>query len=385
MKLKLLKMVLAIISLFAFSEAKSVKIGLITTLTSPAGYLGQDIRDGFLLAVEDGKLGGVKVDVIVGDDGRKPAVGKKLADKMMKKDKVDIFTGVVFSNVFGAVAPTVLKKKAFYVSPNAAPSAFAGKKCNANYFSVAWQNDSLHEAAGALANKIGYKKSVLIAPNYPAGIDSFKGYSRIFKGQKVAKILTKLGQKDYAVEISKIKSSGADSLFVFLPGGMGINFLKQYAAAGLTKKIPVITSFVNADVKLLKAVGNPMEGVQSASHWSHTMNMRSREFTKSFQDKYGRMPTVYASQGYETALLIGSALKATKGKVSRNSSAFRKALKKADFKSLREDFKFGNNNHPIQNWHGRIVTKDSNGKLYNKITSTILTNHTDIYNKQCNN
>jgi branched-chain amino acid transport system substrate-binding protein len=377
--------IIAIILACGFLYATPVKIGFITTLSTPAGYLGQDAKDGFMLAIKDGKLNGIEVDIKVANDEFKPALGKKLADKMLKKDGVRIFTGIIFSNVLTAVAPSVLRKKgAFYISANAGPSAFAGKKCNKNYFATAWQNDNLHEAAGALANSLGYKKAALIAPNYPAGRDAISGFKRTFKGSKLKPIYTKLGQSDYGVEISKIKNLGVDSLFIFLPGGMGINFLKQYSANNLNSKIPIITSFVNTDEKILNAIGKPMIGIYSASHWSGSMNLRSKQFVKAFKDAYGREPTPYAAQAYESAMLIGNGLKASKGNIKKYPNKFRNALKKDNISYLRDGARFGNNNHPIQNWHGRVVSKRSDGSLYNKIVQdNILYNHQDAYASKC--
>lgn len=377
--------VIAIILACGFLYSAPVKIGFITTLSTPAGYLGQDAKDGFMLAVKDGKLNGIEVDVKVANDAFNPAVAKKIADKMIKKDNVRIFTGVIFSNVLGAVAPSVLRKKgAFYISGNAAPSAFAGKKCNKNYFATAWQNDNLHEAAGALANSLGYKKTALIAPNYPAGRDAISGFQREFKGKTLKPIYTQLKQSDYAVEISKVKNSGVDSLFIFLPGGMGINFLKQYSASNLNSKIPIVTSFVNTDEKILKAIGGSMLGIYSASHWSGDMNTKSKNFVNEFKDTYKREPTPYAAQAYETAMLIGEGLKAINGNIKKHPTKFRNTLKKANLAYLRDNAKFGTNNHPIQDWHGRIVSKRSDGSLYNKVVqNNILSNHKDAYSQKC--
>ncbi len=189
-----------------------VTVGLVTTLSTGSGYLGQDVRDAFLLAIKegDGKLGGVPVNLLVEDDGLKPADGKQIVDRFLKRDNADIVTGVIFSNVAVAVVPSVLEAGKFYVSPNAGPSDFAGEKCNPNYFVASWQNDSLHEAAGAYAQKLGYKKAVILAPNYPAGRDALAGFKRFFKGEITGEIYTKLVQKDYAAELAQIRAAQPD-------------------------------------------------------------------------------------------------------------------------------------------------------------------------------
>ena len=366
--------------------ADPVKIGMITTLSTGAGYLGQEVRDGFMLAVDEegGKLGGTPVKVMIEDDGRKPGNGKQIAERFLKREKAQIITGVIFSNISPVVAPMTLKAGAFYISPNSAPSTFAGAKCNKDYFAVAWQNDNLHEAAGMLANKLGYKNAFILAPNYRAGKDSLAGFKRYFKGKIAGEIYTKLGQKDYAAEIAQIRAAKPDMVFHFLPGGMGIAFLKQYVQAGLKKDIPLVVSSVSMDHRIMSAVGEMAIGVNNASHWNADFdNAANRKFVAGYMKKYGKVPTVFASQGYDTAKLIASALKATGGKVLDAKDAFRAALKRADFQSVRGAFKFGNNNHPIINWYGRVVEKGKGGKLVNRTTGKISENHQDAYAKDC--
>jgi branched-chain amino acid transport system substrate-binding protein len=201
-----------------------VKIGLITTLSGPGGYIGADIRDGFLLAVEmeGGKLGGVPVQVIVEDDGFKPGQGKQIADKFLKTEKIKLFTGIVFSNIAGATVPDILDADAIYVSPNAAPSNFAGKECHKSYYVVSWQNDSLHESAGQNVTNLGYKRAFILAPNYQAGKDALAGFKRLFKGEVVGEAYTRLDQTDYAPEMAQIRATKPDVVFQFHPGGLGI-------------------------------------------------------------------------------------------------------------------------------------------------------------------
>lgn len=366
--------------------AEPIKIGMITTLSTGAGYLGEDVRDGFLLAVkeESGKLGGTEVEVMVEDDGRKPGNGKQIADRFLKREKAEIITGVIFSNVSPVVAPMALKAGAFYISPNSAPSLFAGKGCHENYFVASWQNDSLHESAGVYANELGYNNAYILAPNYQAGKDSLAGFKRYFKGEITGETYTKLGQTDYAAEIAKIRAAKPEMVFQFLPGGMGINFMKQYAQAGLKDSVPLVVSAVSMDDKIMGAVKDAAVGVRSTAHWSMNQdNAANAKFVEGFKATYGRNPTVYASQGYDTAKLIASALKATGGKVSADADGFRAALKKADFASVRGEFKFSNNNHPINNWLGQVVEKADDGTITNKIVKVVAPNHVDAYTSEC--
>lgn len=366
------------------SAQAAVKIGMVTTLTTKAGYLGEDIRDGFQLAIEQegGKLGGVPVELLVEDDGRKPGKGRQIAERFIKKDGVRIMTGIVFSNVLLAVAPKVVKQGVFYVSPNAGPSKLAGKGCDRNFFNAAWQNDNLHEVMGQYVTDAGYKTAYLLAPNYPAGKDALAGFKRYFKGKVVGEVYTKLGQSDYAAELANLRAAKPEAVFFFLPGGMGINFLKQYQQAGLAGSIPVFGPAFSFDARILKAVGDAAVGVKNGSQWNWDFdNAANKQFVAAFKKKYGRMPTLYASQGYDTARLIGSALKATGGK-PENQDAFRKALEKADFESVRGAFRFGSNHFPIQDLYVREVVKDDSG-IYNRTVKKVFSDHGDAYAAQC--
>lgn len=367
------------------ASAEPVKIGMITTLSTKAGYLGEDIRDGFELAIEQegGKLGGIPVDLLVDDDQRKPEKARQIADRYMKKDGVKIMTGIVFSNVALAVAPKVVRSGVVYVGANAGPSALAGKNCNPNYFSVSYQNDNLDEVVGQYATDAGIKDVYLIAPNYPAGKDHLAGFKRYYKGKISGEVYTKLGQADYAPEIANIRATKPSAVFFFLPGGMGINFIKQYAQAGLNKDIPLLGPAFSFDERLLGAVGDAAVGTINGSQWTHDLdNAANKQFVEAFRAKYGRTPTLYASQGYDAARLIGSALKAVNGDVS-DLAAFQAAVKKADFESVRGNFKFGNNNHPVQDFYVREVVKTDDGKTTNKTLKKVFTDHVDAYAGLC--
>ena len=360
----------------ASAEDGKVKIGLITTLTGGGAGLGIDIRDGFLLGIQ--QSGNDGLEVVVEDDQRKPDIAVQLADKMIQSEKVDIMTGIVWSNLALAVAPAATAQGKFYISPNAGPAQLAGRGCHENYFNVAWQNDGPHEAAGAHAKEVGFKKPFIMAPNYPAGKDASTGFKRMFAGELSGEIYTKLGQTDYAAEIAQIRASGADGIFFFLPGGMGISFLKQYADSGID--LPIVGPAFSFDQTILAAVGEAAMGIHNTAQWSPDQdNDASRAFVASFQEAYGRLPSIYAQQGFDTANLIASA--AAKADVS-DTDAFREALRAADFVSTRGDFKFGNNQHPIQDFVVREVIKD--GDVYtNKTIGVALEDRQDAYAAEC--
>ena len=358
------------------AQAEPLKVGMITTLSGGGAGLGIDVRDGFMLALK--MSGTTDVEVVIEDDQRKPDVAVQLADKMIQSDKVDVLTGIIWSNLAMAVVPAAVGQGKFYLSPNAGPSQLAGKGCDKNYFNVAWQNDNLHEAAGAYANDADYSKTFILAPNYPAGKDALTGFKRFFKGDIAQEIYTQLGQTDYAAEIAQIRASGADSVFFFLPGGMGIAFLKQYAGSGVD--LPVVGPAFSFDQGILQAVGEAALGVRNTSQWSKDIdNAANKAFVDGFQAEYGRLPSLYASQGYDTANLLLSAM--AKADVS-DPDAFRAALAAADFASVRGDFAFGPNHHPIQDIYVREVIKE--GDVYtNKIVSKALVAHSDAYAADC--
>ncbi|MBB4261377.1 ABC transporter substrate-binding protein [Bradyrhizobium sp. CIR3A] len=364
---------------------EAVKIGLVTSLSGPGGYLGQDIRDGFALAIDTGggKLGGVPVQVIVEDDGAKPGQGKQIVDRLLKNDKVKIFTGIVFSNVAGATVPDVLDAGALYVSANAGPSTFAGKGCHPNYFVVTWQNDSLHESAGELANKLGYKSVYLVAANYQAGKDALEGFKRFYKGKIAGESFTRLDQTDFAAEFAQIRAADPEALFQFEPGGLGIAFLRQYQQSGLKDKIPMVVSGASLDAVSLSVVGDAALGVNVTSHWNSDFdNPANKAFMEAWEKKYHRPASYYASQGYDTALAIGAALKIVGGKLD-DANAVRQAMLKADFQSTRGAFKFGRNQHPVQDWYALKAEKTADGKLALNTKGKVLSDHGDAYAKDC--
>ncbi|MCB2169685.1 MAG: ABC transporter substrate-binding protein [Deltaproteobacteria bacterium] len=373
------------LSVVPVQAMEPVKIGMITTLSTKAGYLGEEIRDGFQLAIdqEGGKLGGIPVELLVDDDGRKPEKAKQIADRFIKRDKVKILTGIVFSNVAIAVVPKVVQQDVIYISANAGPSLLAGKGCHPNYFNVAYQNDNLDEVVGKYVTEAGFKNVYLLAPNYPAGKDHLTGFKRYYEGAIAGEVYTKLGQSDYAAEIAALRAAKPDAVFFFLPGGMGINFIKQYAQAGLNQTIPVFGPAFSFDERLLQAVKDAALGVKNGSQWTHDLdNPANRQFVADYRKAYGRTPTLYASQGYDAARLLGSALKAVNGDVSQ-MDALRQAIRKADFETVRGKFAFSANQHPVQDLYIREVVKDADGTYTNKTLKAVFTDHSNVYLKDC--
>jgi branched-chain amino acid transport system substrate-binding protein len=368
------------------ADADPVRIGMVTTLSTSAGYLGADVRDGFRLAIKQGggALGGVPVELLVEDDDRDPGKGREVAERFVTRDGVKIMTGIIFSNVALAVIPKAVKDGVIYVSPNAGPSQLAGKGCHPYHFNVAWQNDNLHEAMGQYATNAGFGRMVILAPNYPAGKDALAGFKRFYSGgEVVSEVYTTLGQADYAAEIAAIRNDAPDAVFFFLPGGMGINFMKQFHQAGLGESVQLIGSGFSADHKLLNAVGEAAEGMLNSAQWSPDLDTPvNAAFVEAYLAEYGAVPTIYSQQGYDAALAIGAALKATGGDLS-DLDAFAAALKAADFASPRGDFRFGTNNFPVQDIYLRKAVMQADGTLRNEVQGVIFEDHVDAYAAEC--
>ncbi|MDR5653593.1 ABC transporter substrate-binding protein [Ruixingdingia sedimenti] len=362
MKKRLLASTMLCLTAGAALAQEPVKIGFITTLVGPAGYLGQDVRDGFLLAAgSDPALGGIPVEILIEDDALKPANGRQAAERFLNDEGIRLITGVVFSNIASAVVPEVVDSGAIFVSPNAGPSEFAGADCHENYFVMSWLTDTMQGSAGMNAKRLGYKRAVVVAPNYQAGKDAIAGFTRYFDGEIVAELFTPLGHAEFSNEIAQIRSVAPDVVFQFQPGASGIAFLKQYAQAGLD--IPLVVSEPSLDHAILKAVGDAAVGVQVSGAWNADLPFPvNAEFVKTFVDTYGRMPTMYAAQGYDTAQAIGAALKAVGGSLD-DTAAFRAAMLRADFDSVRGNFSFGPNQHPVQDWYAIGIEKKADGTL----------------------
>src|SRR5450830_1351032 len=350
---------------FSAQAADVVKIGFLTTLSGPASAPGVDERHGFTLALKTlgGKLGGVRAEVITVDDQFSPDAAKQGADRLLKREKVDILTGFVYSNILLAVAP----------------AAFASKTV---VISASYQNDATHEAAGKLMADKGYKRVAVIAPNYPAGKDASAGFKRFLKKEPAIELFPKLGQLDFATEIAQLRAANIDAVYFFLPGGMGVNFVKQYAAAGMDPKIVRVMPAYDADQQMLSN-GDLLAGVANTGQWSADLpNEQNRAFVAAFVKEYGHQPSMYSSQAYDAAMLIDSAVKAVGGKVE-NREALIAAIKAANFKSVRGGFKFAANHYPIQNQYARVITKAADGKYVNNMTQTLMTDHVDAYVGEC--
>lgn len=375
---------LALAGTGAAQAQEPLKIGIVTVLSGPQAALGGQLRDGFLLAVKDrgGKLGGRPVETILIDDELKPDVAVTKVRAMLERDKPDFVVGPVFSNILMAIHKPVTESGGILISPNAGTSNFAGKQCHENFFVTSYQNDQPHEVLGKYAQDKGYKRAYIMAPNYQAGKDSLAGFKRHFKGEIVDEVYTPLGQLDFSAELAKIAAAKPDVFFVFMPGGMGVNLVKQYRQAGLAEKLPFLSAFT-VDESTLPAQQDAAVGFLSGMSWAPNMdNAQSKKFVAAYEAAYGAVPASYAMQAYDAAQLIDSALTQTKG-ATTDKAALRAALKKADFASLRGKFKFNTNQYPVQDFYVVKVAKRADGKFQTEIAEKVFSDYGDTYAKDC--
>jgi len=353
------------------------------TLSGPAAVLGEHGRDGFLLAVEKlgGKLGGMDTEVIVVDDERKPDVAVNKAKELVERDGVDFVVGPIFSNILIAIMKPVTEGGAILISPNAGTSNFAGAECNKNFFVTSYQNDQVHEVLGKYAQDKGYKRMFLMAPNYQAGKDAIAGVKHSFKGEVVNEAYTPLGNMDFSAELAQIAAEQPDAVYAFMPGGMGVNLVKQYRQAGL-ENIPFLSAFT-VDETTLPAQQDAAVGFYGGANWAPNLdNPLNKEFVAAFEKKIDRVPGTYAAQAYDAAMLIDSAVKAVNGDLS-DKDALIAAMEKADFKSVRGDFSFGPNHYPIQDFYLVQVGKRDDGKYQTQIVEKIFDDYADNYAADC--
>lgn len=361
-----------------------IKIGFMAELSGPQGAIGQDQLDGFMLLVErnGGKLGGVSAQVLKEDSQLKPEVAAQIVERLIDKDKVSVITGFTFSNVMMAVYKSAAEKEVFFISSNAGPSPVAGAQCSPYVFSVAKQNDEEAEGMGKYAADKGYKHVYAMAPNYVAGKDFVGGFKRYYKEPLVDEVYTPLNQADFSVELSQLAAAKPDAVFAFYPGGLGINFVRQYQQAGLLGKIPLLTASTTDGVGL-PAMKETALGIISGTFWGPDFaNPVSRQFVDDFERKYKRVPSQYAAQAFDSALLLDSAIARVNGNVS-DKKGFAAALKAGDFKSVRGSFKFNHNNFPIQDVYVFEVARDAQDRIGLKTIGMALKDHQDAYQASC--
>lgn len=367
----------------ALSEDGKVRIGLIYTLSGPAAVLGEQARDGFLMAAEElgNTFGGLEAEIIVVDDEQKPDLAVSRARELVESNKVDFVIGPIFSNVLYAILPPVTEGGAFMISTNAGTSSLAGKECNPNLFVTSYQNDQMHEVSGKYAQDQGFANVFMIAPNYQAGKDAMTGFQHSYTGNIAGELLVPLGQLDYSGELAQIAAMQPDAVFAFMPGGMGVNFVKQFKQAGL-EGIPFLSTFT-VDESTLPAQKEAALGMFAGSNWAPDLDTpENQAFTAAYIEKFDRVPATFAMQAYDAAMLIDSAIAAVGGDMS-DKDAVRAAMKAAKFTSLRGDFSFGDNHFPIQDFYLTKVIQREDGRFSTSILEKVFDDYQDIYVNDC--
>jgi branched-chain amino acid transport system substrate-binding protein len=362
---------------------QKIKIGFITTMTGPQGVIGGYMKDSVELALDHlgRKVGGLETEIIYGDDQTKPDVGVQVAEEMLKKHQVDFVAGIIWSNVMMAVVPVVTGAGKIMVGTNAGASPLAGKACHPLYFSTSWNNDQTPEAMGKVMQEQGINDVYVLAPNYQAGKDMVAGFKRYYKGRIVEEIYTKLGQQDYQAEITQMRSKNPKAVFAFYPGGMGIQFLRQFDQAGLRGQLPLYTVYTVDEISI-PAVKDAALGNWETRFWSPDLkNAANQKYVSDYKKKYGHLPVFYGAQSYDGIMLIDSAVRATKGNL-KDTKALVAAMRKANFNSIRGPFKYNVNHHPIQNFYLLRAEKVGDG-IEMRIKRTVFENHKDSYFQDC--
>ncbi len=370
----------------AIAQQKQLKIGFITTLSGPQGIIGKHMRDSVELALDHlgRKVGGLPTEVVFGDDQFKPDVGVQVAQQMLQRDQVDIMAGIIWSNVMMATMPVVTGAGKIMVGSNAGASPLAGAQCNEQYFTASWNNDQSPEAMGKHLQDTGVKELYVLAPNYQAGKDMVAGLKRYYKGNIVEEVFTKMGQLDYQAEITALRAKNPKAVFIFYPGGMGIQFIRQWVQAGLRDQIPLYSVFT-VDETTIPALKDAAIGQYEARFWSPTIDIpASKKYVADFRKKFGYTPSFYGAQSYDSIMLIDSAVKAVKGNV-KDTKGMIAAMRKANYDSIRGPFKFNVNHHPIQDFYLLKAVKDAKAPegISMSIEKKVFNDHKDAYYEEC--
>ena len=364
--------------------AEKLKLGFVSTFSGPGGIYGQNMWDGFMLAVDEagGKLGGLPTEISKNDDQLKPDVAKQIADKLIQRDQVDMVFGVFFSNIVMALYHPVVDSKTVLVTSQAGPSPLAGKDCSPYFFTTSWQNERPSAAVGQAMNDAGLKRVVLVVTNYEAGLDVITGFKSTYKGTIVSEILPAMGQPDYSTEIAQISALKPDAVFAFIASGPSINFAKQYAEAGLMKTTPFYSVLTITSTNL-PAIGDIAIGTKSANIWTADLdNAANKHFMEAFEAKYHYLPGINSANAYDATRLVDAAIRQINGKIE-DKQALLDALKRADFQSIRGKFRFNNNHFGIQNYYRTEVAKDAKGRLFEANRGVVLADNEDTYHTQC--
>lgn len=363
--------------------AAGVKIGLVAVQTGPQAALGTQLRDGFLQGMRhlDNKLGGLPAEIVHIDDELRPEVAVTKVRAALERDRCDFIVGVVFSNILMALMRPVTETNTFLISTNAGPSPVAGAQCSPYFFATSYNNDQVHSVMGQAAQDAGYRRVFMLTPNYQAGRDAMAGFKTRFRGEIVDEVYVPLTQMDFQAELARIAAARPDAVFTFMPGGLGVNLVRQYRQAGLAN-IPFLSTFT-VDEATLPAQGEAALGFYSASTWTPNMdNPVNQRFVRDFMANHTYVPASYAAHAYDGAMLLDSAIRRVGGNL-RDKDALRAAIRAADFRSVRGNFRFGTNHFPVQDFWLCRVARREDGKFWTVTDRRVLEANVDGFAAQC--
>jgi branched-chain amino acid transport system substrate-binding protein len=384
MKKTLLAGLLAALAASAHAQDK-IRLGWIGALSGPLNLVGAEQKRGFDLALEHlgNRLGGIPVEVITGDSKSNPGATVQELSRLIEKERVDLITGLTASNEIVAGVKPITDAKVFFIGANGGPAQVAGEGCSPYYFNASFQNEQITEGSGAWMTKQGVKKLYLMAMDYEAGHEHSNAAKKGYQGEVVAHVFTPLAQVDFASDIAKIRASGADAVWAFYPGGPGIAFTRQWAQAGMQGKIPLFSNTGLSEPLVFAAQGKTALGITiTGNYFAALDNPENKKFVEAFNAKYKRDPASFSGLAYDAVMLIDSAVREVKGNI-KDQDAFRAALRKANFKSIRGPFRFNTNHQPIQNSYVGVVEARPDGSMYIKPIGTLAENARDAYAAKC--
>ena len=348
----------------AQSKDGKLKVGLMLPYTGTFAALGNAIENGFRLHLNEqgGKLGGREVELVKVDDESDPAKATDNVNKLIKRDNVDVLIGTVHSGVAMAMAKVAKDSGTVLIVPNAGADAVTGPMCAPNIFRSSFSNWQPGYAMGEVMAKKGHKRVVTITWKYAAGDESVRGFKEAYEkgGGKVIKELSlPFPNVEFQALLTEIAATKPDAVYTFFAGGGAVKFVKDYAAAGLKKSIPLYGAGFLTD-GTLEAQGADADGLFTTLHYADSLaSARDNAFRLAYAKTFKLQPDVYAVQGYDAAQMLAAGLSAVKGDISKKAE-FAAALKVAKIDSPRGTFTLGKNHNPVQDFYLRQVVGKEN-------------------------
>ena len=356
---------LALCAMAAHAQtAGPIKVGFMLPYTGTFASLGNMIESGFKLYVQEqgGKLGGREIQYFKVDDESDPSKGTDNVNKLIKRDNVDVLVGTVHSGVALAMAKAAKDNNTLLIIPNAGADAITGPLCAPNIVRSSFSNWQPAFAMGKVAAEKGAKRAMTITWNYAAGNESAKGFTEAFEkgGGKVLKDMNlPFPGVEFQALLTEIAAQKPDAVYAFFAGGGAVKFVKDYAAAGLNKSIPLYGPGFLTD-GTLEAQGAAAQGMLTTLHYADNLDTpRNNAFRKAFALTYKANADVYAVQGYDAAQILAAGLTAVKGDLSKRD-ALTAAMHKVTVDSPRGKFTISTAGNPVQDIYLREAKGNNN-------------------------